>query len=197
MMGERAFSAGNSLVALALIVRTAIAFEAAPRVPLWSMAWTWLVPVAAMPVALLFLVCGLSQRNPTAVGGQFGAASDPAPGILRVTRHPVLWSFALWGLAHIAPNGDLASLVFFGGFALLALGGMAIIDAKRHARDPEGYARFAAATSRIPFLALASGRAQLDWPGIGWWRLAAAVFLYTALLVAHPAYTGVPILPHG
>jgi uncharacterized membrane protein len=195
MMGEGAFSAGYSLVAVVLIVRTVIAFESAPREPLWSIAWLWLVPIVAMPVALLFLVCGLSQPNPTAVGAQFGAATDPAPGILRVTRHPVLWSFALWALAHVAPNGDPASLVFFGGFALLALGGMVIIDAKRRARDPEGYVRFAAATSRIPFLALATGRARPDWHGIGWRRLGAAALLYVALLVAHPLYTGMPILP--
>jgi uncharacterized membrane protein len=190
LVGEGAFLGVYSLLALALIVWTVLAFENAPFVPLWTLPWMPLVPVAAMPLALLFLVCGVSQRNPTMVGGHFSAAADPAPGILRITRHPVLCSFALWALAHLAPNGDLASLIFFGGFALLALAGMAVIDLKRRARDPEGYARFAAATSRLPFLAVLTGRARLDWHGIGWLRLAIAALLYAALFVGHPWFTG-------
>src|SRR5262249_23922119 len=131
---------------------------------------------------------------PTMVGGRFSAARDPAPGILRITRHPVLWSFALWGLAHIPPGGDVASIIFFGGFATLALVGMVVLDFKRRARDPDGYARFAAATSRLPFLALITGRARFDFAGIGWVRVAVAVVLYAALFLGHPYFTGAPIL---
>jgi uncharacterized membrane protein len=195
LVGEAAFQGAYSLLALALIVWTVIAFENAPFVPLWTVPWMPLVPVVVMPLAVLFLVCGVSQRNPTMVGGHFSAAADPAPGILRITRHPVLWSFALWALAHIAPNGDLASLIFFGGFALLALAGTVVIDLKRRARDPEGYARFAAATSRLPFLNLLIGRARFDWRGIGWWRLGVAVLLYAALFIGHPTFTGASVLP--
>jgi uncharacterized membrane protein len=197
-IGEGPFSGAYSVVALALIVWTVIAFERTPVEPLWALPWTPIVPALAMPLALLFLVCGLSQRNPTMVGAQFSAtdaAADPAPGILRVTRHPVLWAFALWALAHIVPNGDVASLIFFGGFALLALAGTVIIDVKRRGRDPDGYARFAAATSRVPFLALLLRRTRPDWRGIGWWRLGVTVLLYAALFAGHSYYTGVPVLP--
>ena len=174
---------------------TVIAFERTPVEPLWALPWTPIVPAVAMPLALLFLVCGLSQRNPTMVGAHFSPTADPAPGILRITRHPVLWAFALWALAHIVPNGDAASLIFFGGFALLALAGMVILDLKRRARDPDGYARFAAVTSRLPFLALLLRRARPDWRGIGWRRLGVTVLLYAALFAGHFYYTGVPILP--
>src|SRR5262249_9059066 len=107
----------------------------------------------------------------------------------------MLWAFALWGLAHIPPNGDLASVIFFGGFAVLALAGMVVIDLKRRARDPDGYARFTAATSRLPFLALLTRRARPDWRGIGWMRLGVALAPHALLFVPHPYYTGVPILP--
>jgi uncharacterized membrane protein len=195
ILGEGPFSGVYSVIALALIVWTVIEFERAPVMALWALPWMPLAPVLAMPFAVLFLVCGLSQRNPTMVGGHFSAAADPAPGILRITRHPVLWAFALWGLAHIPPGGDMASIIFFGGFAALALVGMVVIDLKRRASDPEGYARFAAATSRIPFLALITGRARFDFAGIGWVRLAVAAGLYAALFVGHPYFTGAPILP--
>jgi uncharacterized membrane protein len=147
-----------------------------------------------MPLALLLAVCGLSQPNPTAVQQRFlGAGVDPAPGILKLTRHPVMWSFGLWGLAHLPPNGDLASLILFGGLAMLALLGTRAIDAKRRARDPQGFARFAEVTSNLPFAALAAGRNRLAFADIGWVRLAIAAGLYAAFLRGHRWIAGVPV----
>lgn len=39
----------------------------------------------------------------------------------RFTRHPMLWGVTLWSIAHLLTNGDLASVILFGGFALYAL----------------------------------------------------------------------------
>lgn len=194
-LGEGAFTALYSLFALATLVWLAIEFKRAPVLPLWALAYAQAAPVVVMPFALLLLVCGLSQRNPTAVGQGFAGAADPAPGILRVTRHPVMWAFALWALSHLVPNGDVSSIIFFGGLALLALAGMIAIDAKRRARDPEGFARFAAATSHLPFAAILAGRTRFDWAGIGAWRVALAAALYAATFHFHAAFTGVPVMP--
>ncbi len=194
-LGEGTFTALYSLFALATLVWLAIEFKRAPVLPLWALAYAQAAPVAAMPFALLLLVCGLTQRNPTAVGQSFAAAADPAPGILRVTRHPVMCAFALWALSHLVPNGDVSSIIFFGGIAALAIGGMVAIDAKRRARDPEGFARFAAATSRLPFAAILAGRARFDWSGIGWWRALLAAALYAAAWHFHVYLSGVPVTP--
>ena len=35
-------------------------------------------------------------------------------GVLRITRNPVMWGIGLWAVAHMVPNGDWASLLFFG-----------------------------------------------------------------------------------
>ncbi len=43
-------------------------------------------------------------------------------------RHPMLWSAVLWSIAHLLANGDLASLVLFGGIGLWALGSMVLIN---------------------------------------------------------------------
>lgn len=44
------------------------------------------------------------------------------PGkIRRATAHPMLWGVALWALAHLLANGDLAGLLLFGGFGAYAL----------------------------------------------------------------------------
>ena len=47
----------------------------------------------------------------------------PAGGIKRFVSHPLLWATALWALAHLFANGDLAGVVLFG--AILA---WAVID---------------------------------------------------------------------
>src|SRR3546814_6752710 len=79
-----------------------------------------------MPVAAVLLVAGITTRSPTAVGGD-AVLDDPRTvrGILTITRHPFLNATGLWALAHLAANGDLASILLFGALALLSYAGMA------------------------------------------------------------------------
>jgi uncharacterized membrane protein len=45
----------------------------------------------------------------------------PAGGQLYAKyRHPMLWGFFLWAVAHLLVNGDLASIILFGGLGLWA-----------------------------------------------------------------------------
>jgi len=75
-------------------------------------------------------------------------------GIVRVTRHPFLMGVGLWAVVHLVANGDVASFIFFGAFAVTALAGTVSIDAKRrHALGP-GWRSFAAQTSIVPFAAI-------------------------------------------
>lgn len=194
-LGERAFAGLYSAVALALFVWFLYAYGAAPHVELWPTPdWARSLPVIVMPLATLLVVAGYGQPNPTAVMQTIPAAgSDPAPGILKVTRHPIMWGTGLWALAHIPANGDAAALLLFGGLAVLALGGTRAIDAKRRARDPQGFGRLAAATSNIPFAAMLAGRTQLRYRDLGWWRLLISALAYFALIFAHPFIAGVPL----
>jgi len=43
-------------------------------------------------------------------------------------RHPMLWGTVIWSVAHLLVNGDLASLILFGGIGLWALVQMALIN---------------------------------------------------------------------
>ncbi len=43
-------------------------------------------------------------------------------------RHPMLTGTALWSLAHLLVNGDLASLILFGGIGAWAIVAMALIN---------------------------------------------------------------------
>lgn len=51
---------------------------------------------------------------------------------MRLTQHPMLTVLAIWSLAHIIPNGNLAHLILFGCFGLFALVGKRIIDRRKN-----------------------------------------------------------------
>ncbi len=195
--GERLFTGLYSLLQILLLVWLVRAYATAPVSPVWSpRGWTAWIPLIAMAPALLLLVGGLIQPNPTAVMQDAKGPPDPAVrGMLTVTRHPMMWAFALWALSHLAANGDAASIVLFGAIALLALVGTLAIDAKKRARWGAAWSGFAARTSNLPLAAVAAGRTRLDLAGIGWLTPVIAAAVYVALILLHPTVIGVSPLP--
>ncbi len=198
-LGEKAYLGLYSVVALVALVLLVMAYESAPFVLLWTASiWMWFVPLLVMPFVLLFLVGGLSAPNPTAVGQDALLEKELGPrGVLRITRNPVMWAIGLWAAAHMVPNGDAASLLFFGSLAVLALLGAVLIDAKNALRKGDAWVRWATLTSNIPFFAIVQGRQNLGVAirEIGWIRLAVVVVFYAALLHGHRWLFGVSPLP--
>ena len=88
-------------------------------------------------------------------------------------------------------NGDLSSLLFFGGLFVLSSWGTVLIDHKRKAALGQDWEAYARATSTLPFVAILAGRNHFRPAGIGWWRGAVRLFLYGALIGAHPYRFGV------
>ncbi|MEZ5859488.1 MAG: NnrU family protein [Geminicoccaceae bacterium] len=123
-VGERLYRLLFSLVSVVALVWLIIAYGRAPTAPLSFGAPAAGLPALVMPIALLLLVTASPQPNPTAVGqAPDPDAPQPARGMLRVTRHPLMWGIALWAASHLLANPDTASVVFFGAFVVLALGG--------------------------------------------------------------------------
>lgn len=196
-LGENGFRAAFSVLSLISISLLVIAYRSAPYVAIWQApAWMgWLLAIAMLFASVLF-AASVTAPNATAVGQD--ALLQRAPtGIARVTRHPMLWSFAIWAAVHIMANGDAASLLFFGAFLITALAGMPSIDAKIAARDRDAWSRFAAATSVMPFAAIVAGRSRLMLSDIGWLPVVAGVATWGALLWAHPLVIGVSPFPPG
>jgi uncharacterized membrane protein len=191
-LGERGFLILYSLLAAATLGWLIAAYAASPQVTLWiAGSWARLVPLLVMPVAAILLIGGLTTPNPTAVGMErMAALDDPALGILRITRHPVMWSIGLWALSHLPANGDLASLIFMGSLAGLALGGTVLIDRKKRLALGSNWAKLKRDTSNIPFAAILTGRTRLRLGEIGALRPLAGLLLYAVLLLAHPQITG-------
>jgi uncharacterized membrane protein len=198
LVGERGFAGLFSVVMIALLVWVIIAYGRTPYVPVWELGpWTHWLPIVVMPFALLLLVGGYSQRNPTAVMQPAPAdATEPrrtAPGILAVTRHPIMWAFGLWALSHIVANGDAASIILLGGMGVLALAGTVLIDRKKAKAWGPAWPPFAAVTSNLPLAAVLQGRNRLSLEEIGWWRVLIALVAYAALVPLHRFFAGVPV----
>lgn len=195
-LGENGFLAVYSLTALVTFAWFVAAFARAPRTPLWTTAgWMALVPVILVPLAAILLIAGYTTPNPTAVTMERQARADnPAPGILCITRHPVMWAIGLWAVAHLIASGTLRGVVFFGLFAVLALGGTVLIDRKKRLALGSNWVRLAQVTSNLPFAALIAGRTRLRWREIGLLRIVAGLLLYAVLYRGHAIFTGIPVM---
>jgi len=196
-MGLRMYVGLYSAVSVGLLILVSVAYVNADSDILWPQwPWTRWVPVVIMPFVSLLLVSTLSEPNPFSVGVK-ASRFDPAhPGIVSVTRHPLIWGLGLWAVAHLAPNGDTASVLLFGLFAFLAFVGPWSLDRKmRREMGVEKWRRLTAPTSSVPLWAVIRGRTRLDFQGIGWVRIVIAALLYALIILAHEAVIGVSPFP--
>lgn len=196
-LGEGPYRGVFALASLLSLVWMIMAFRRAPFIHLWGPT-PELLPVAEglVLIAFVFVVVGLSTRNPTSIGREAAVRrEDVVSGILRITRHPFLWGTALWALVHVVMNGELRALVLFGSLLVLALRGPAAIDAKRRRKLGSDWERFERATSNVPFAAIIARRNRLG-PAlreIGLWRLLLALAVFGAVLMLHGKLFGHPL----
>jgi len=186
VFGERGYLSLYGLVSTGLLAWLIVAARRAPYVPLWAptLEQYW-APVLVMPLALFLLIGGLLSPNPLSVGFR-GRTFDPMrPGIVEITRHPVLWGFALWGLSHVIANGDLVAVIMFGGFALFALAAMPAIDGRKRRELGAQWEQFAGFAPLIPFAAPRGSRRWAWRVGLLPRTLGATILAYAGLLMAH------------
>lgn len=195
VLGRRGYAALFSLLSVGLLVWLVVAAGRAPFVPLWDQReWMRVVANLAMPCAVALAAFGVAAPNPLSFDGRRGGFDPAHPGVAGVVRHPLLWAFLIWSLAHLLVNGDLAHVILFGAFALFSLAGMAMIDARKRRLLGAEWHRLAAHSSSWPLAAWFGGR----WRPAGRpssQRLAIAVVVWLGLLGLHPIVIGVSPLP--
>lgn len=196
-LGEAGFRASYAIVALVLLAWVIAAYQNAPMVSVWSPPLGLQhLALTLMAIACLFLVAGYSTRNPTILGADTATAIARGPtGMFRITRHPVMWAVALWGIAHLLANGDAAGMILFGGLTILALGGAAHSDARRQRILGASWSAYRDQTSFVPFGAIATRQTGFRFNEIGWVRLVGALVLFALLLASHSWLFGVSPLP--
>jgi uncharacterized membrane protein len=195
-VGERAFLGLYSLVAAVTLVWLVVAYRrVGPEQPWWEVGdGLWALATIIMLVASVLLM-GSLIGNPALPNlgpnpGTPGAAPAEARGVFAITRHPMLWSFALWGVAHILVFPTLANMIVAKAIILLSLVGAALQDRKKEKLQPERWRGWEAKTSYWPFAAITAGRARFggfrphDWAG--------GVVLWLAATWAHGPLAGMP-----
>ncbi|MFT3729605.1 MAG: NnrU family protein [Terricaulis sp.] len=199
-VGEAPYRGLFSLVSFALLAFLAFGFHdmrTNPFDPLNEMMWLPSPELRGPGYVLVAFgftigVAGLLTKNPTAAFFESALNdAEPTRGILRVTRHPFLWGVAFWAAGHLLMNGERFAVMLFGALGAMALYGSRSIDRKRAALNPEGWARFAAVTSSVPFAAIVQGRNRLR-VGEMWWRLIAGLAVFFAMGFAHQWLIGAP-----
>ena len=154
-LGERGFML--AYVAVSLVTFYAItrfygpASIEAPS-PLWSVgSAVWIVATLLMLAGSVLFV-GSLRSNPAFPAGGAPVTRIGAPrGVFAITRHPMMWGFALWALVHALVNPTLASLIVSATIAILALGGAAGQDVKKQKLIGAPWVEWRAATAFVPF----------------------------------------------
>ena len=160
VLGRRGYVIGFSVISTGLLFWVILAAGRAPVVVLWDPAlWQrWLLNLI-MPVAVALAVFGVGAPNPFAFEGRAEGFDPSRPGIVGLTRQPLLWALALWSGGHMIANGTLAHVILFGLFVAFSLAGMGIVERRRRAAmGAAEWDRAAAHTGLVPLSALAAGR---------------------------------------
>lgn len=160
-MGERGFQITYSIVAIATLIMLVQAWRGMPpEPPLWLVddpLWM-LASLIVLFASILFM--GSLIGNPALPAPNAAAAAQGAPrGVFAITRHPMMWGFALWAVAHalVMPTG--AQIVLSATIVFLALVGSAGQDAKKARQMGDAWRHWAARTSFMPFARQVGGAA--------------------------------------
>ena len=185
MAGAGGFSILYSLVAAACMAWMYLAYGAAGESALGgSGAVGWIV-ATLLTLPAMVLILGSLRGNPAlpAPGAEKLARQEPA-GVLAVTRHPMMWGFALWAVSHIVLWWNMRSVIVALAILILALVGARLQDRKKEVLMGEAWQHWEARTSFWPRWN------RLPQAGLILWL--AGTLLWLAVTWAHIHAGGIP-----
>ena len=154
-LGERGFAVAYSLVSIVLLWAMSHYYgPASGDAPglLWGVGRpAWIIATILMLFGSILFV-GSLRRNPAfPTGGKLPTSIGEPRGPFAITRHPMMWGFAIWALVHAMVVPTAASLTVSAAIAILALGGAAGQDAKKSALVGEPWRDWMRRTAFVPF----------------------------------------------
>lgn len=160
-MGERGFQIVYSVVAIATFIMIVQAWRGMPpESPLWVVddpLWI-LASLIVLFASILFM--GSLIGNPAMPAPGAAKAAQAAPrGVFAITRHPMMWGFTLWALAHALVMPTPGQIILSATIIFLALVGSAGQDAKKARLMGDAWRGWAARTSFLPYARQVGGSA--------------------------------------
>jgi uncharacterized membrane protein len=177
----RAFGEGGflGLYSVVSLVQFGWTIWALRQAPIGNTLWIatdaiWIVASILTLLAAVFycgsMVGNPALPNPDQAAGKALAGKMPS-GMFLVTRHPMMWSFALWGISHILVAPGIENFIFVGCIIFLALVGAKAQEVKKHRALGAEWQGWQARTSYWPRLT------QLTKIGPRLWLIGIAVWL--------------------
>jgi uncharacterized membrane protein len=150
-MGPAAFQGVYSLVALATFGWAIWVYRGlGPQVPYWAAGDTlWFVASLLMWAGAILFV-GSFAGNPALPGARLERGARPH-GVFAITRHPMMWGFALWAITHLLVMPTPKAVLLDGSILFMALAGSVGQDAKKAKLMGERWHEWAAQTAFVPF----------------------------------------------
>ena len=163
-LGNAGFQIVYSLVSFATLAWVYLAFKDAPPADLpppgdveWAIATLLMLP--AMVLFAGSLIGNPALPTPMA---EKQARAEPK-GVFRITRHPMMWGFALWALSHLVLHWSWRTTITAAAMGVLALVGARLQDRKKQALMGDAWAQWERKTSYWPQLSGFASAGALPW----------------------------------
>ena len=168
-LGSGGFQAVYSLVALATFGWMVLAFGMVPPQPVlpWdgTAAPLWII-VTLLMLAASVLLMGSFRGNPALPAPNAKSIARHHPkGVFKITRHPMMWSFALWSAAHVLVSPSARVIVLSSAVGFLALVGAHLQDRKKEVLMGSSWSIWERRTSYWPRLSGFAAAGAVPWLG--------------------------------
>ncbi len=151
VLGNLGFQIAYTLVSLAAFVWIYFAFKAAPTADLAGSGQTGWIIATILTLPALILFAGSLVGNPAlGMPGAEGQARAEPSGVFAVTRHPMMWGFALWALSHLVLFWSWRTMITAFAMGFLALIGAHMQDRKKRVLMGEAWEVWESKTSYWP-----------------------------------------------
>ncbi|GMN13310.1 NnrU family protein [Altererythrobacter sp. MTPC7] len=180
-LGAGGFQMVYNLVAAATLAWIYFAFVAVGGgAPLWGGFGdgVWIVASVLSLAGSVLFTGSIVRPNPALPTPMAAKQAKGTPqGALRVTRHPMMWGFALIALAHLIAAPTPRTLITMGAMLFLALVGAKLQDGKKRGQMGEAWEHWEAQTTYMPRLSHVGAIGAVPWIG--------GALLWLALTYAH------------
>ncbi|MEL7445400.1 MAG: NnrU family protein [Pseudomonadota bacterium] len=151
VLGDVGFQIAYSLVSIATLAWIYFAFRAAPPADLPGSGDIGWIAATLLTLPAMVLFAGSMSGNPALglPGAEEQARATPK-GVFAVTRHPMMWGFALWALSHLALFWSWRTMITALAMGLLALVGAHLQDRKKEVLMGEAWKEWERNTTYWP-----------------------------------------------
>lgn len=184
-LGNVGFQIAYSAVSIGMLAWVYFAFGDAPPSDLPGTGQTGWIIATIIILPALVLHIGSFVGNPAmpTPKARDQARAEPK-GVFKVTRHPMMWGFALWALSHIVLFWSLRTTITAVAIAVLALVGAKLQDRKKQAQLGEAWEMWESNTSFWPRWGALPSVGALPW--------SAGLILFVFLSWLHLPIAGIP-----